>query len=258
MLINDSLDNNRIIDYDISFDNESKKTVLEILEECFSKRKISLPIKETILLQKGHDLSDLKRKLETPTKTLMDGVKDLSMYYYTYSELKPKRSILGDMFLGEETLVSRTEISCSLSSIVKFILHHVSEKECQLFMSKLTSMEKTYVDALLNYGGFERMSVLLGSIKDIETFLEKCRNFEELIMPENVKLLERIRYFRLVYSLATLTASNWYDRANLISWSNEGDEMEREIIQDIQDASIENTTMIKVLKLEPKRIIYNL
>ena len=31
MLINDSLDNNRIIDYDISFDNESKKTVLEIL-----------------------------------------------------------------------------------------------------------------------------------------------------------------------------------------------------------------------------------
>lgn len=60
MLINDSLDNNRIIDYDISFDSESKRFILEILEECFSKRKISLPIEETILLQKGHDLSDLK------------------------------------------------------------------------------------------------------------------------------------------------------------------------------------------------------
>ena len=122
-------------------------------------------------------------------------------------------------------------------------------------MSKLTLMEEAYVNALLNYGGFERLTVLLGSIKDIETFLEKCRNFEELIMPENVKLLERIRYFKLVYSLATLTASNWYDRANLISWSNDGDEMERERIQDIQDASIENTTLIKMLKLEPKHII---
>ena len=73
--------------------------------------------------------------------------------------------------------------------------------------------------------------------------------------PENTKWLERIRYFKLIYGLVTLTASNWYDRANLISRSYEGDEMERETVQDIQDASTENTTMIKILKLEPKRII---
>lgn len=255
MLVNDPLDNNRIIDYDISYDTESKKTVLEILEECFNKRKISLPTEETILLQKGYDLSDLKRKLEIPSNALIGSVKDLSMYYYTYGELRPKQSIIGDMLLGEETLVSRTEISCSLSSIVKFILHHVSEKECQLFMSKLTPMEKAYVDALLSYGGFERLTVLLGSIKDTEIFLEKCQNFEELMRPESAKRLERIRYFKLVYSLATLTASNEYDRANLISWSCVGDEMERESMQDIQDASAENTLMIKMLKLEPKRII---
>ena len=255
MLVNDPLDKNRIIDYDISFDNESKKTVLEILEECFSKRKISVPTEETILLQTGRDLSDLKRKLETPSNALIGGVRDLLMYYYTYGELKPKQSIIGNMQLGDETLVSRTEISCSLSSIVKFILHHVSEKECQLFMTKLTPMERAYVDALLNYGGYERLTVLLGSIKDTEIFLEKCRDFEELMRPENTKWLERIRYFKLIYGLVTLTASNWYDRANLISRSYEGDEMERETVQDIQDASTENTTMIKILKLEPKRII---
>lgn len=254
MLVNDPLDKNRIIDYDISFDNQSKKTVLEILEECFSKRKISLPTEEIILLQTGHDLSNLKQKLETPSNALIGGVKELSMYYYTYGELKPRQSILGNVQLGEETLVSRTEISCSLSSVIKFVLHHVSEQECQLFMSKFTSMEKAYLDVLLSYGGYERLTVLLGSIKDTKTFLEKSQSFEELMKPENAKWLERIRYFKLAYSYATLTASRSYDRGHLNSIIPI-DDMEYEEIQDIQDASTENTAMIKMLKLEPKHII---
>lgn len=37
-------------------------------------------------------------------------------------------------------------------------------------MSKFTLVEKAYVNALLSYGDFERLTVLLGSIKDAELF----------------------------------------------------------------------------------------
>lgn len=80
----------------------------------------------------------------------------------------------------------------------------------------------------------------------------KEKNLLEL---ENVKLLERIRYFKQIYSMVTLRAKKWYDRAYLNSISYMGDDMERETIQDIQDTARENTAMIKILKLKPKRII---
>ena len=254
MLLNDSTDSNKIIDYDIGFDNESKKTVLEILDECFSRRKTTEPIEEIFLLHKGFKLSDLKRNLEEKSKMLRGGVRDLSMYYYTYGEPIPKQSIIGDIALGEEILVSRAEISCSLSAIINFILNHLSE-EYHLFMSRLNPMEQAYIEMLLKYCGYERLSVLLDSFEDIKTFLEKIQNFDELIKLENAQLLEKIRYFKMVYSLATLRENKWYDRAYLSSISYMSDEMERERIQDIQDASTENTTIIKMLKLEPKHVI---
>lgn len=41
MLLKDRIDNNKIIDYDIYYDDESKKTILEILSDSCSKISIS-------------------------------------------------------------------------------------------------------------------------------------------------------------------------------------------------------------------------
>lgn len=254
MLIDDSKNRNRIIDYKISFDSEIKKEVLEILDECFSKRKISLPFEETILLHKGHDLSDLKRELEDPSKLIKGGFKDLSMYYYTYGNQAPKQSVIGDIYLGEEIKVSRTIISCSLSSTIVFILRHLNSEEREAFISRHDLIEKAYLETLLSLSGCGRLSNLLGLVENMEMFLKKCQNFDNPMSLEDISLLEKIRYFKLAYSYATLTASCSYDRGYLNSIIPI-DDMECEEIQNIQEAATENSEMIRMLTLEPKRII---
>ncbi len=254
MLLNDAKCNNRIIDYDITFDNESKKEVLEILDDCFSKRKISLPIDEIFLLHKDFDLSYLKSTLESGSNKSKGGFQDLAVYYYKFGDLISKRSIISDIYLGEEINVSRTIITCSLSSTIAFILHHLSDKERESFISRLNLIEKVYLETLLSLGGYGRLSNLLGSIENMETFLKKCQHFEEQMQLEDISLLEKIRYFKLAYSYATLTTSRSYDRGYLNSVIPI-DDMECEEIQDIQEAAKENTAIVKKLRLEPKRII---
>lgn len=254
MLVDDSKNRNKIIDYKISFDSEIKREVLEILDECFSKRRISLPFEEAILLHKGYDLSKLKRELEDPSKSIRGGFKDLSMYYYTYGDQVPKQSAIGDIYLGEEINISRTIISCSLSSTIAFILHHLNSEERESFISRHNSIEKVYLETLLSLSGYGRLSNLLGSVENMKTFLKKCQHIDEPMQLEEISLLEKIRYFKLAYSYATLTASRSYDRGYLNSIIPV-DDMECEEIQNIQEAANENTEMIRMLTLEPKRMI---
>lgn len=91
MLLRDEKDNNRILDYNISFDDESKKMVLEILADCFCRRKFSLPVEETFLLHKDFNLTHLKWKLESGSNIAKGGFQDLAVYHYAYDKPKPKK-----------------------------------------------------------------------------------------------------------------------------------------------------------------------
>lgn len=254
MLLNDAKSSNLILDYDISFDNESKKEVLEILDDCFSKRKITLPYEETFLIHKDFKLKDLKCKLESRPHKSEGGLRDLRVHHYTFGEPTSKKSVIGNMDLGEEVKVSRTTIACLLSSTIAFILHHLNDEERNLFISRLNEIEKDYIKTLLDLGGYGRLSVLLNTIENIEIFLKKCQHFDESMQLEDIELLEKIRYFKMVYSYATLTPSRNYDRVYLNSIVPI-DDMECEEIQNIQEGAQENTAIVKMLKLEPKRII---
>lgn len=254
MLLNDPKDSNRILDYNISFDDESKKKVLEILNDSFSKRIIGESIEEIFLLHKEFTLINLHNMLEIPTNIYQGGLQDLMVYDYKLGNCIPKKSIIGNIDLGEEIKVTRTAISCSFSSIISFILHHLDEKECNLFISKFDSLEKIYLKRLLDFGGYERLTILLGTVEAIKAFFKKCQSLELSVQLEDIKSLERVRYFQMLYGLTTLTPRECYDRRYLNSISGI-DEMERETIQNILDGSTENTEIIKTLRLEPKHII---
>lgn len=251
MLLEDARCNNSIIDYDITFDNESKKIVLDILSDCFSKRKISLPCEETFLLYEYFDLDCLKRSLAKSKGWWHD----LLVYYYTFSNPIAKKSEIGDIYLGEEVKVTSTSIECSMSSTIGFVLHHLNDGDRSSFISNLNPADKAYIDVLLGLSGYGRLSCLLGTMENIDDFLRKCQCFEEAMKLEHLKLFEKILYFKTVFAHSTLTPKQSYNKAYLNSIIPI-DDMECEEIQNIKDVAKENTEIVKRLRLEPKRIIY--
>ena len=251
MLLYDEECNDLIINYEISFDNESKEMVLAILRDCFNRREISLSCEEKFLLHKNFDLECLKNNLEKSNGCLHD----LLVYYYNFSKPTLKKSEIGGIYLGEEVKVSSTVVKCSMSSTIAFILHHLNDEDRNNFINNLTSIEKTYINVLLELSGSERLSCLLDTIKNIEVFLKKCHCFEESLQLNDLKWFEKILYFKTVFNYATLTPIQSYNRTYLNSIIPI-DDMEYEQIENIQDAAEENVEIIKRLKLEPKRIIY--
>lgn len=251
MLLYDANSSNHIIDYDITFDCESKKLVLELLRDCFNRREIRLLGEETFLLHKHFDLENLKRSLDKSKGWWHD----LLVYYYTFGNSIPKKSEIGNLYLGEEIKVTSTTIKCPMASIIAFILHHLNDEECMLFINSLTPIERTYIEALLDLSGAERLSCLLDTPENIDAFLKKCLSFKESMSLEELKFFEKIWYFKSAFSYSTLTPSQSYNQAYLNSIVPI-DEMEWEEIQDIEDAAKENTEIVKMLKLEPKRIIH--
>ena len=251
MLLEDVRCNNSIIDYDITFDNDSKKIVLDILSDCFNKRKISLPCEETFLLHGDFDLDCLKRVLDKSK----GGLHDLLVYYYTFSNPIPKKSEIGGIHLGEEVKITSTLIECPLSSIIAFVLHHLNDGDRNCFINNLNPADKTYIDVLLRLSGSGRLSCLLDTIENIDDFLRKCQCFEEKTKLDDLKLFETILYFKTVFAHSILTPRRSYDKAYLNSIVPI-DDMECEEIQNIKDAAEENTKIVKRLRLAPKRIIY--
>jgi len=254
MLLRDAKDSNQIIEYNISFDDESTKEVLEILDDCFSRRKIGLPIEEGFLIHKGFSLYHLQSSLKYGENVSKGSYKALEVYHYTFSDPVPKKSAIGEIDLGEEVKVSKTAITCSKSAIIAFILYHLNAKDRNLFISRLNPEENTYIKRLLDLPGSERLSNLLGTVESIETILQKCQSFKEAMTLEDIGLLEEIQYFKTAYSYATLMPRTFYDGVYLNSIVP-CDDMECEEIQDILEASRENTAIVKKLTLEPKHVI---
>jgi len=255
MLLRDAKDSNQIINYNISFDDESTKEVLEILDDCFSRRKIGLPIEESFLMHRYLSLYKLQSLLSTGENVSKGGYKDLEVYHYTFSDLAPKKSIIGNIDLGKEVKVSKTAITCSKSAIIAFIICHLDVKERSLFVSRLNPVEKTYLGRLFNLPGSERLSNLLGTVESIEKLLQKCQNFKEAMILEDIRLLEEIQYFKTVYSYSTLTPKSIFDDKASSNSILPYNDMECDDYQNISSASSENTAIVKKLTLEPKRII---